>query len=147
MNETEEVSIRRDNSTTRDFFLRANVREVIVMDIDIFPDSYNQASNLRRRETNIGQRFQELAQGWREETGFMSSPLQRVQSMYYKEIIRLGPDVVPEIIKELSKRPDNWFYILDIWVPREENPIKQDLNSFTKTVQAWVEYGKRKGYL
>lgn len=50
-------------------------------------------------------RFADLAEIWRNETAFLSSTSAIVRHPAYREIIQMGPSVVPLILRELARRP------------------------------------------
>ena len=91
-------------------------------------------------------RFQALAQQWRDETGAYSFDGQKGQHSAYKQILDLGDSVVPLILQELVERPYRWFTALETLTG--ENPVKpEDQGHFSKTVDSWIDWGKRKGYI
>jgi len=58
----------------------------------------------------------------------------------YKEII------LPLIIKELNREPNFWFKALK--VISGENPVKpEEFNNYKLVTKAWLDWGKKKGYL
>lgn len=96
----------------------------------------------------IERRFNRLAKSWRHETAGMSSITDKSMNLNYQKIIGLGVDVVPYILKELETKPDHWLWALESIVDEDENPITPDVaNSFKKTIEAWIRYGKSKNYL
>jgi hypothetical protein len=61
---------------------------------------------------SIEQKFQRLAAKWRAETGHFSSTSQMVNHPAYQEIIAMGQDVLPLLLRDLAKEPDLWFAAL-----------------------------------
>jgi hypothetical protein len=99
-------------------------------------------------QDTIEHQFNELARKWKIETGGMSSVERRILNPNYQRIIGLGKHVVPFIIRELAGSPDHWVYALKVLVDEDENPLTpEDTKSFRKSVNAWIDYGKRKGYV
>jgi hypothetical protein len=90
--------------------------------------------------------FQDLASRWREETAGMASPTKKMLNFNYLKILTLTKAVVPLIIKELAKRPDDWFLALRLLT--EENPVKpEDSENFKLVTESWLKWGRGKGYL
>ena len=61
---------------------------------------------------SVEQKFQRLAAVWRAETGHLSSLTKMVSHPAYQEIIALGPEVVPSLLRDLEREPDHWFAAL-----------------------------------
>ena len=87
-----------------------------------------------------------LAKQWEEETRVMSSITMIAMHPTYQRIIGMGEQIVPLILRELQKKPDHWFWALNAITG--ENPVSpDDVGDIEKMTIAWIEYGKRKGYL
>src|SRR5437588_9911660 len=91
-------------------------------------------------------RFQELVETWRNETGMLSSITKMIEHPAYQEIIRMGEAAVPHILVELRDRPDHWFTALEQIVRRDPVP-HSDRYDPKKARDAWLSWGKAKGYL
>src|SRR5437660_2944088 len=63
-------------------------------------------------ETEIAVRFADLARRWREETGMLSSSTARAMHPAYKQVIGLGPAVLPILLKQIEYEPEAWFWAL-----------------------------------
>ena len=86
-------------------------------------------------------RFNALAQRWRSETGGISLTDRRVMHPAYQQIIGLGPQVIPIILRELQVRPDYWFWALRALTG--ENPVREeDAGRLPRMVTAWVNWGQ-----
>src|SRR6266571_4177911 len=79
--------------------------------------------------------FSGLAKIWRDSTGGFSTTARRFTHPTYKVILRLGPEVVPFILRELQQRPDWWFDALEFLT--KENPT-EPTDSFADAVAAWI---------
>ncbi len=83
--------------------------------------------------------FSGLAKIWRDSTGGFSTTTRRFTHPTYKAILRLGPEVVPLILRELQQSPDWWFDALEFLTG--ENPTKP-ADQFAAAVEAWIAWGK-----
>lgn len=88
--------------------------------------------------------FQQLALTWRKETAVFSSVTKKVRHPAYQKIIAMGSTAVPLILRELERKPGHWFWALH--TISGEDPVGEEDN-FDAAVVAWLEWGKRKGYL
>jgi len=62
----------------------------------------------------------------------------------YQAIIGMGMPVVPLILEELKREPDQWFWALEAIT--EENPVPGDaLGNVRRMAQAWIEWGRGRG--
>ena len=63
----------------------------------------------------------------------------------YQEIISLGPDVVPLLLRELAREPDHWFTALKAITGT--NPVDPaDRGCIDKMAGAWLTWAKEAGY-
>ena len=89
-------------------------------------------------------RFQILRDDWKSKTRHLSNTAQIALIFSYQQIIGMGPDVVPLILRELQKETDHWFWALEAITG--ENPVsEQDAGEMQATAQAWLEWGQRHG--
>ena len=90
---------------------------------------------------DVEERFRELAEVWREETECHSAPDVIFGNPAYREIIALGPAVVPLILADLARTQSHWF-----WALREitgENPIRpEDRGNVPRMTERWLEWGR-----
>lgn len=90
-------------------------------------------------------KFREYADKWYLETIRESSLTKLMSNVNYLKVIKLGPDVVPLILKELrSDDPAPWFLALRVLTEETEvgcgNP-----GNFVEKARAWVAWGKERG--
>ena len=96
--------------------------------------------------SDIEQRFKELEAEWHRRTGFLSSTTRMVNDPAYQEVIAMGWEVVPVILRSMDEKPDHWFYALTQITG--DNPIPQaDAGYVEKMTEAWLDWGRRKGLL
>ena len=67
----------------------------------------------------------------------------RLQHPAYQQILQLGPDVVPLILREMQQRPDQWFAALRQLTG--EDPVPPGC-TVSGAVDAWLRWGEEKGY-
>jgi hypothetical protein len=64
----------------------------------------------------------------------------------YQRIIGMGWPVVPLILEELRREPDQWFWALEAIT--EENPVPAaDAGNVRRMAQAWIDWGVSQGLL
>jgi hypothetical protein len=99
---------------------------------------------LNDEQDDVEQTFHDLVERWREETAPLSSVMQIVMHPAYQRIIGLGRPAVSLILRELQERPDHWFWALHAITG--EDPA-QSKNNFDDAVEAWLTWGRERGYL
>lgn len=96
----------------------------------------------------IQRMFNERRDRWLAETSFASDPVEIFMHPDHIKIIGMGSEIFPLVLREVVKRSANWFHVLDAINPYFENPIKpEDTDSFEKTANAWLAFGKAKGLI
>jgi hypothetical protein len=101
------------------------------------PDSPNQET--------VAERFQRLAAVWHEQTDYLSSMSEASSHPAYQEIIRLGPPVVPLLLRDLQDNHTHWFAALHALTGAQ--PIAKDMaGNIPKMVEAWLRWAKKNGY-
>ena len=93
----------------------------------------------------IERRFVMLANKWRQETRFDSSMQKIVSHPAYREIVGIGPAVIPLVLRELECAPNWWFAAL-----REltgENPVKAEhAGKLEAMANDWLAWARRNRY-
>ncbi|AKT36954.1 hypothetical protein [Chondromyces crocatus] len=96
-------------------------------------------------EVELRVRFDALVQKWLSETAHLSSLDAIVQHGAYREIIGMGPRVIPLILRDLEQEPKHWGTAL-----REltgENPIPPEHAGRVRLMaEDWVRWAKERGY-
>ena len=60
-------------------------------------------------------------------------------------IIGIGPEAIPLILRELKKKPDDWFWALNAIT--EVNPIPEELEGkIDEMTNSWLQWGRDKGF-
>lgn len=100
----------------------------------------------REPEDKFEARFCSLAKLWREETAPLSSPTRKAAHPAYQQIIEMGVRAIPLILQDMQHHPGHWSMALQEITG--ENPVpKVAAGHVTQVADAWVEWGRNKGYL
>ena len=92
------------------------------------------------------ERFLRLAAEWKDQSRYLSNAAQMALLRPYQRIIGMGHSVVPLILEELQREPDQWFWALEAIT--EENPVPPEAAGVVKLMaQAWVDWGREQGYI
>ncbi len=76
----------------------------------------------------------------------MSNVAQMAMLKPYQQIIGMGELAVPLILEELQREPDQWFWALEMIT--QENPVpRQAAGKVRQMAEAWIAWGKEKGFL
>ena len=95
---------------------------------------------------DLERRFRELVARWQAEVAHLSSTTARVQHPAYREIIALGPPAVPLLLRELERRPNQWFAALRSLTGAD--PVAPaDRGHLGRMAESWIKWGKERGYL
>ncbi len=92
----------------------------------------------------LAQKFQELAETWRRDTGFFSFMQQRALHPAYQRIIGMGWVVVPLLLRELQREPDHWLWALQAITG--EQPAR-NTDTLRAASDAWLNWGRERGLL
>jgi hypothetical protein len=101
---------------------------------------------IRLSRSDLERTFRALADTWREETRFLSSVPDRVMNPAYQRIIGLGPAVVPLLLRDLERQPTYWFWALKA-ITGEDPVAREDAGAIKTMAEAWIGWGRRRGYL
>lgn len=99
---------------------------------------------LTRSRQSDAEKFQTLAQSWREGVRFTSSLTEMVLHPAYQRIIGMGPAAVPFLLRELEERPDHWFWALSAITGAD--PVQPEQRGRVKNMaQAWLRWAEEQG--
>jgi|SRR5579862_872976 len=94
----------------------------------------------------VRERFQRLASEWKEQSRYLSNTIQMAMLKPYQRIIGMGLPVVPLILEELRREPDQWFWALEAIT--DENPVPPEAAGKVRLMaQAWLDWGQRHGFI
>ena len=91
-------------------------------------------------------RFRRLATQWRDECQLLSSTTAKAMHPAYQQIIGLGPEALPLILKELSEAPGHWFWALKSITGEDPVPAA-DAGDIRRMTEAWLNWGREHGYV
>jgi len=115
----------------------------------ILENFYFDGSNIKISEEELlREKFKNLAKKWREETCFLSDPVLIHNNSNYREIIKMGKDVLPFILEDLKETPSFWLEALK--EISGENILEKETgyNGYIKNaISLWLKWGEKKGYL
>ncbi len=95
--------------------------------------------------SEVERMFRSLAAKWREERSASSTMRQEVNDTYL-DIIGLGPDVIPYILKDLRRTSDHWFIALRAIA--KTDPVRPtDRGNIERMRDAWLLWGEQEKYL
>lgn len=90
--------------------------------------------------------FFTFKENWKKESSAQSSPFAIRMNRNYQKIIGLGDSIIPLILRELKKQPDDWLYALEMIVRDEEQPTTKKMG-FNESISAWIKWGEEKGII
>lgn len=95
-------------------------------------------------DEDLVREFATLSKAWADETVLSSSIEQTVLHPAYQQIIGLGADALPLILRELENSPGYWYWALAS-IAREDPAA--DASDFEEARSSWLAWGREKGYL
>lgn len=94
---------------------------------------------------NYQQEFYDLLFNWKSETRHISSITESAMHPYYQRIIGMGEKVVPLLLLQLEKQPDQLFWALKAITGKD--PVQPNQRGKMKEMaQAWLKWGKENEY-
>ena len=95
---------------------------------------------------SVADRFATLSQKWREETKVLSSLSDIFEHPAYREILTMGQDALPLILRELEVSGGLWFQALQALAG--QNPIAaEDAGRIRVMREKWIAWGRERGYI
>ncbi len=90
-------------------------------------------------------RFSLLATKWKNETGMLSNVTKKCTHPAYQQIIGMGWEALPLILRDLKESKADWFWALTAITGA--NPISAEIaGNISKMTEAWLEWAKAKGF-
>jgi hypothetical protein len=93
---------------------------------------------------SIQERFRRLEAQWKAETGHLSSSTKIIAHPAFQQIIALGREVVPVMLRDLEERPRLWVWALPAITGANPVPAS-DRGNIAKMSEAWLKWGKANG--
>ena len=91
------------------------------------------------RQNDPALKFESLKNEWEEETVFLSSINEICMHPAYQQIIGMGKLALPFIIRELTYRPNHWFWALKSITGTDPVPSSKK-GKLTEMAQIWLHW-------
>ncbi len=91
------------------------------------------------------QQFRTLVALWKRERGPHSSSAKLAEHPAYQQIIHMGPEVIPWLLRELEQEPDHWFRALHALTGMDPVPV-ESRGKIREMAEAWLQWGRATGY-
>jgi hypothetical protein len=115
-------------------FRKENQRETAAADETVF-----------QRESSE-EKFRNLAARWKNERDLTASIAEIVIHPAYQQIIGMGQEAIPMLLRELEREPDHWFWALRAITGQD--PVPQGNRGKIKEMTlAWLQWGRQRGYI
>lgn len=89
-------------------------------------------------------RFLDLVATWKRARGPHSSSARLAEHPAYQQIISMGPEVVPWVLRELEREPDHWFRALRALTSAD--PVSPEHRSKVREMaEDWLRWGREQG--
>jgi hypothetical protein len=99
----------------------------------------------KAREAITAAKFNRLVKEWKEKRPHSSSVEQLSMHWAYQQIIGLGLDAVPLLLRELETTPGQWFWALRSITG--ENPVANEhRGDLRKMADDWFVWARRNGF-
>ena len=92
----------------------------------------------------LSAKFRRFAKTVREECAHLSSVREIVLHPAYQQIVGMGPNALPLILRELEHAPGHWFWALRA-IAQEDPVLPDHRGSVAKMAQDWMNWASRKG--
>jgi hypothetical protein len=93
----------------------------------------------------VEQSFRRLAAAWHKDTDYLSSMEEADGHPAYQEIIRLGPAVVPLLLRDLAENHTHWFAALEAITGARPVPASAS-GDVPRMAEAWQRWAMDNGY-
>ena len=95
---------------------------------------------------DLERHFNDLSEKWKSETAHHSMMSNIVLHRSYQEIIGLGRDALPLILKKLSIEPNHWFWALRA-ISGEDPVPTGGIGKFDAMRNAWLKWGRSRNLI
>ena len=104
------------------------------------------ASEDVRTVTDTRARFERLAAEWKHETAHLSSLSMIAEHRAYQEIMGMGMEAIPLILRDLKDSHAQWFWALRSITG--ESPVRpEDRGNVQAMTIAWLDWGRDRRYI
>ncbi|MBL8800303.1 MAG: hypothetical protein JNM56_40865 [Planctomycetia bacterium] len=94
---------------------------------------------------SIEEKFHRLASVWRAETAYVSSSNDLVAHPAFREIVAMGPPVIPLLLRELENGTGHWHRALRQITGIDPVP-STDRGNIGQASESWLKWGREQGY-
>lgn len=95
-------------------------------------------------EAALEAKFRTLTENWKRAVRLCSSAADMAMHPAYQQIIGMGQQALPLILRELEREEDHWFWALRAITG--ENPVPADCQgSIPEMAKAWLNWGRQRG--
>ena len=94
---------------------------------------------------SVEEKFHRLAAVWLAETAHVSSTTDQVAHPAFQEIVSMGTDVIPLVLRELENGTGHWHRALRR-ITGVDPVAAAERGDIDKTEEAWLRWGKEQGY-
>lgn len=113
------------------------------------PVAFSWAKYFRRSEPILKpstvERFNDLATKWRNTRNSVGSVLEMCSNFAYQQIIGMGQDAIPLILRDLENDIDHWFWALGA-ITGANPVVEQHRGRLKLMAQDWFAWAKKQGY-
>src|SRR4051794_5411744 len=92
----------------------------------------------------VEQRFCRLAETLEAAVRFQSSPMVRINHPAHREIVAMGPVVIPFMLREVEARHAHWYDALQEITGADPIP-EVDAGIIARMAQAWLNWAREHG--
>lgn len=98
-------------------------------------------------DEDIQERFRELTDQWKFDTGHLSVASKIAMHPAYQRIIAMGEQAIPYILSDLQQESHHWFWALSVITDDAPTIPDDDKGNIRAMSNAWIEWGRRKQYI
>jgi hypothetical protein len=96
--------------------------------------------------TDVEAEFRRLAEWWNRETAFLSDLNKMFEHPAYRQIVALGPPVIPILLHEMQVNRDWWVGALHELTGANPGP-PEHVGRLKDMAADWVAWGRENGYI
>ena len=93
----------------------------------------------------VEEKLERLAAVWHQAVAHHSSSRIRDNHPAYQEIIRMGPEVVPLLLRDLETHRRHWFTALAV-ITGADPVAAEDAGTIPRMAEAWLAWGRGNSY-
>ena len=101
-------------------------------------------TDLSTRSDVLSEQFHHLAETVHEECAHLSSIREIVLHPAYLQVVGMGPQALPLILRELEHKRGHWFWALRA-IAQEDPVLPEHRGVVAKMAQDWLDWARRKG--